>query len=577
MDDQVAAFTGVTGCGTEKAEQYLRISEGNLEHAVQLFFESGGLDLDDQAAAAASAAPSQPPPPPSLRPQPPTGRASNEPIEIDSDDEFTSAGPDPDAGFASNRSRTQAGGATEDDEAMARRMQEELYGNVGGGGIPTDVDADGVRAPMARTTETLVGPNSNWESDDPDQMQAAITDHMASFRQRSRGGEMSDYIGAQLEETHAGMIGRAGIFNQRPSRNVWDDEQSPRRDTHQRALAAATGGASEQSSKASLLAELYRPPAELASLLPWDAARQQGKTEQKWILVNVQDPAVFDCQVLNRDIWKNSQIQETVKEHFIFMQYNKDDPRGNQYIQYYFQAKDSQDAYPHIAIVDPRTGEQVKVWSGPPVPKAMEFLMQLHEFLDRYSLDLNAKNPVAKRKSEKPNVDVDRMTEEEMLEMALQNSLDNNGGPREEDPDNLTRSTLLDAKGKGKATQTSEGEPMDTDSAPGDHPPAAAEPDVISPFTSISSTHPHEEPDADPATTTRIQFRHSGGRIIRRFALTDPVRRLYEWLKAEPLEGKTGVEFELVCMGRNLMDSLEDTIEQAGLKNQTVMIELLED
>lgn len=321
---------------------------------------------------------------------------------------------------------------------------------------------------------------------------------------------------------------------------------------------------------------MYRPPFELMSRLPWDEAREEGKADEKWILVNIQDPAVFDCQVLNRDIWKNESIADTVRENFIFMQYSKDDPRGSQYVQYYFQARDSQDAYPHIAIVDPRTGEQVKVWSGPPAPKAPDFLMQLHEFLDRYSLKVNARNPVAKRKPDvKKEKQVDKMTEEEMLEMALQNSLANAGGPREDDPDDLTRSVGDIGKGKGKAVETYDENTMDTIMT-GANGHAASSVPLISPFSLISATRPHTEPTPDPATTTRIQFRHSGGRIIRRFALNDPVRRIYEWLKATPLEGKEGLEFELVFMQKNLMDFLEDTIEQAGLKNGTVMVELLE-
>lgn len=32
----------------------------------------------------------------------------------------------------------------------------------------------------------------------------------------------------------------------------------------------------------------------------------QGKEDQKWILVDVQDPSIFDCQVLNRGIWNLS-------------------------------------------------------------------------------------------------------------------------------------------------------------------------------------------------------------------------------------------------------------------------------
>ena len=98
-------------------------------------------------------------------------------------------------------------------------------------------------------------------------------------------------------------------------------------------------------------------------------------------------------------------------------------------------------------------------------------------------------------------------------------------------------------------------------------------------FAGISSTNPHTEPDNNPATTTRIQFRHSGGRIIRRFAVAEPVRRIYEWLKADPLEGKVNVPFELKAMpaGRDLIEDLDKSIEEAGLKQGTVMVEYIED
>lgn len=307
------------------------------------------------------------------------------------------------------------------------------------------------------------------------------------------------------------------------------------------------------------------------SRLPWDDARQGGKDNEKWILVNIQDPSIFDCQALNRDIWKHEGIKETIKENFIFIQYAKDDPRGSQYINYYFPQRDSEDAYPHVAIVDPRTGEQVKIWSGRPVPKAMDFLMQLHEFLDRYSLDTSVKNPVAKRKPEKaPSLDIDRMTEEQQMEMALQQSLSNGKieGPKAHDPDDLTKSIgdLSGEKGKGKEAEDDEG--MDVG------PDVATE---ATPFSTVSSKKPHQEPTPNNDTTTRIQFRHSNGRIIRVFSTADPVRRIYEWLKAEPLEGKEGLQFELKTMGKDLIDSLDQSIVDAGLKNATVMVEYIED
>ena len=365
---------------------------------------------------------------------------------------------------------------------------------------------------------------------------------------------------------------RHGIFNQATTSSIWNDGDG-RLESHRGRLSQATAGASEASSKSNLLAEMYRPPFELMSRLPWDEARQQGRSDEKWILVNIQDPSIFDCQVLNRDIWKNPGIMETVKENFIFMQYSKDDPKGNLYIQYYFQNKDSPDAYPHIAIVDPRTGEQVKVWSGQPAPKAMDFLMQLHEFLDRYSLKASAKNPVAKRKPEpKKDTQVERMTEEQMMEMALQASLAGDQAGRASDPDELTRSVGRLEGRRGK--QIEQAEDLMDDSEPPDTNGSTAL--SVSPFASIPSTSPHAEPPPNAPDTTRIQFRHPTGRVVRRFALADHLRRIYEWLKSSPLEGKERAEFELIFMQKNLIGMLDDTIEQAGLKNGTVMVEFID-
>jgi hypothetical protein len=310
---------------------------------------------------------------------------------------------------------------------------------------------------------------------------------------------------------------------------------------------------------------------------PWDNAREEGREQKKWLLVNIQNGNVFDCQALNRDLWKDASVVETVRENFLFLQYDQADVRAVQYLNYYFQDHENYDLYPHIAIVDPRTGEQVKVWSRE-TPKALDFLMQLHEFLDRYSLNNNARNPVAKRKPEaKKEKDVYQMTEEEQLQAAMQASLDTQGRESKslkiDDPDDLTRSIGdLTGEGKGKAAVSNNQEdamliPEDIGQASGS---------LESSFSLIRSDRPHVEPAPGPGVT-RIQFRHSAGRVIRRFNVSDPVLRIYEWLKAEPLEGKEGVAFELVAVGKNLMDLTEATIEQAGLKNGTVMIEFLQD
>lgn len=502
MDDEaITTFCSITDTTPQQAQQYLQFSDGNVEQAIELFFNNPDL--------AGSA--------PAAQPQPASTR--DDPINLDDDDDDVA-----------DMSAAQGGPSTEDDEAMARRLQEEMYGAGGGGGAggAGGVDEEGVRAPMARTTETLVGPGSDWR-DDPNEMQAAIGEQMQA-RMRHREAQ------------------RAGIFNQRNEASIWSEDNPEDPDAHRRVLSRATGGASDATSKSNLLAELFRPPFDLISPIPISTARDEGKESEKWILVNVQDPSIFDCQVLNRDIWKNDSIKETVKEHFIFLQYNKEDPRA---------------------------GEQVKTWSGSPGPKPSDFLMDLHEFLDRYSLSMHSKNPVQTQRKERKK-DVGQMSEEEMLEMAMKNSLANGGDKeREEDPDALTKAT--EGKGKGRASVPEAMDTEDMGPAPSNGSTALAASEDT-PFSRISSTSPHEEPaSTDPKETTRIQFRYSGGRIVRRFLLSDPVTRIYEWLKAAPFEGKENKPFELIAMGKNLMEMLDVPIADAGLKNGTVMVEFIDD
>lgn len=163
MDELVANFTAITGADPARAQQYLQLTDSNLEQAIQLYFDSDGVDMG----AAAPQAPIQPT-------QPTAGsragytEGDDGVVTIDSDDE------------GGNSFGGGAPGGTapyEDDEAMARRLQEEMYG-VGGG-------QEEVRAPMARTTETLVGPGSNWQGgNDEDDMQAAVMEQMLNRQRR---------------------------------------------------------------------------------------------------------------------------------------------------------------------------------------------------------------------------------------------------------------------------------------------------------------------------------------------------------------------------------------------------------
>ncbi|POR36263.1 Proteasome component ECM29 [Tolypocladium paradoxum] len=544
MDEDISTFVSITGVNADVARGYLQLTGGDFERAVGLYFENPELVSGVGAGiSGGDGAPGAPPQSESRRSN--IGRQDASGVITISDDEDDDAIPmdddlddldDDDDGRAA-AAQAAAMAQEEEDAAMAKRLQEELY--QGGQGSGPAGGVDDVRAPIARTTETLVAPDPAWGGGD-DEMGSAILDQLRRRRQPPPPS--------------------GGPFGQQ----IWGDGSAPR-----------TAVGEDDGPHARRLEDLFRPPYDLMARVSWDEARTLGKEDKRWVLVNLQDMNDFNCQALNRDIWKDQAVRDLVSENFIFLQYDKDYPDAQEYITFYFPhgSHENPDNYPHVSIVDPRTGEQVKVWSGRPFPLAIDFHAELAEFLDRYSLAANSKNPVAKATVRKPQVvDVDRMTEEEMLEMALKNSLAAGGGsgggessrsgstPNIYDPDALTKSPAPtgDVEEKGKGPEQAPAE---------------------SPFSRISSANPHSEPANDPATTTRIQFRHSDGRVIRRFNLQDPVRRIYEWLKAEPLDGKEGIEFELKKMpqGQDLIGSLDSTIEEDGLKQGTVMIEFVEE
>ncbi|KAI0831540.1 hypothetical protein F5Y06DRAFT_202006 [Hypoxylon sp. FL0890] len=546
MDEDVEQFKTITGVASDRvARGYLEISGGDPMQAIQLYFENPELEASFNAPAASTSTSTRQPS--TARSQRLTGREdASGVIHIDSDvdedvrmtdNEFVVPDDDDDEIATAVRNAQE-----EEDAAMARRLQEEMYSE-------NHASGDGVRAPIAQTTETLAAPDPSWGLDDD--RETAV---MEQLRRRRRAQGPS-----------------ANPFNQ--SSVDWfdiDDGTGPRN------LPTSSDSTSRR------LRDLFAPPTSLMTRLPLDSARDLGKEEKKWILVNLQKLDDFRCQVLNRDHWKNENIVSLIREHFIFLQYTLDDPLAQSYTTFYFthQAHEDESNYPHVSIIDPRTGEQVKVWSGDSFPSPAEFHHDLVEFLDRYSLEANSKNPVVKSKPKTKPRDIGRMTEEEMLEMALQNSLNEDGGPSEptvQDPDALTKSIPDIGKGKGKAVEES------TDLTGGSaQTPLSPQDTTASAFSQISSTNPHVEPEkpepGKPDTTTKIVFRHADGRIIRRFTITDPVRRIYEWLKAEPLKGKEGVPFELKARpeGRDLIEELDKTIEEADLKQGTVMIEFIE-
>lgn len=175
MDEAIAMLVAVTGTTPELAAQYAQLADGDANQAVTLFFENNGADL---AASTSSQLP------PTSTPHQ-RGHA-HDPINLDDDDDNVTDVNDPETtGFprnsGSNRPSVPAAPAPfEDDEAMARRLQEEMYGE-GGANEP-------LRAPIARQSETLVGAGADLPLSGSD-YDAAVQERLRAFNSRSNRGE----------------------------------------------------------------------------------------------------------------------------------------------------------------------------------------------------------------------------------------------------------------------------------------------------------------------------------------------------------------------------------------------------
>lgn len=198
----MSQFMAITDQSADVARGCLEMTEGDVMAAVNMFFENpeiaNSFNNPSAAVAAATSSTAASAAGASSRPQAssrsrPIGREDEAGvIHIDDDD-------DDDDGFddalddfnddneeqSTNPAHLQRIAQESDDAAMARRLQEEMYGG-GGSGAGGGVDPDGVRAPIARTTETLVAPSGYGGygiGDDDDDVGAAMRE-MARRRAR---------------------------------------------------------------------------------------------------------------------------------------------------------------------------------------------------------------------------------------------------------------------------------------------------------------------------------------------------------------------------------------------------------
>lgn len=184
MDDEaLTQFCAVTGASPEVARGFLSITNNDPNQAVTLFFENPELVSSVQSGAGAPAA----------QPTTSTARASSGRedsrgiIHISDDDDDDAMQVDDSDDDRAAVQQTANAAQEDEDAAMARRLQEEMYQGQGPGTGGGAMGEDGVRAPIGRTTETLIAPDPTWGPEDDDG--AAHSAILNQLRRRQQSGK----------------------------------------------------------------------------------------------------------------------------------------------------------------------------------------------------------------------------------------------------------------------------------------------------------------------------------------------------------------------------------------------------
>lgn len=123
--------------------------------------------------------------------------------------------------------------------------------------------------------------------------------------------------------------------------------------------------------------KLLQPPIELIFKGNFDQVCQTASDLNKWLIVSIHNNEVFQCHLLNRDLWKYSPMQQLMKTHFIFWPVLYNSIEAQQFLNWY--PYDERNA--HIAILDPTTRESKRLFIGNAIENKEIMVNYFQEFV----------------------------------------------------------------------------------------------------------------------------------------------------------------------------------------------------
>lgn len=290
------------------------------------------------------------------------------------------------------------------------------------------------------------------------------------------------------------------------------------------------------------LATLYRPPFAIMYHGPFEKAKEAAKTQDRWLLVNLQSTREFSSHTLNRDTWANEAVSQTITSNFIFWQVCDDTEDGSKIKTYY-----KLDSVPVTLVIDPVTGQKMRLWRGMIQPESL--LEDLLQFMDgsphHHHFRLSHKRPRENSQAPPPKIQAVKENARAVV-------------TDEEDEDmRLAQALSMETTIKNNNIE---------------------EPSKETPISETKHIYPPlpEEPKGDRNTLCRVGIRLPNGRRLQRnFLRSDSIQLLWSFCH-ENMEGCDEKRFRLTHAIPGAVKDLDyeskSTFDQSGLSNSMISV-----
>lgn len=276
--------------------------------------------------------------------------------------------------------------------------------------------------------------------------------------------------------------------------------------------------------KNKILADLFRPPAEIMYTGDFAQARAEAKTANKWLMVNIQQESTFDTHKLNRDTWNNDTLQNILDSLCIFWQQYDNTKLGETYCQLYHVHE-----FPHVALIDPRTGRSC--WQKTGFVSAEFLCEKISDFCSRSTcLDDDGGGAHTSLMSNASSETSSSASAKSSLRSGSQ-LLSSTSVSEPKTAAAESNRTISESSSSSSIGQT-------VGSAPSISTVESISVNIPSPAEEFAAVSLGEEPGAGDAASTRIGIRlpqagndsRLGGTVQRRFLKTDTVETIFRFV-----------------------------------------------